>query len=142
MFNGPANSSGRHYNNRRYYQHQKAIKTLRDIKSDCFYWNKTKHRLSQLKVGRTELLHLLLARLPQITFSDIPCMDSAEGGYIILKGNKANDTFPTLSAVNLPAGNPLPGIRYGPVKAEVKSISSHRRHRKLQMTCYRRVEKT
>lgn len=57
-----------------------------------------------------------------------------------LNGNKTNDTFPTLSAVNLPAGSPLPGLRYGPVKAEVKSISSHRLHRKLLMTRYRRVE--
>lgn len=44
-----------------------------------------KHRLLQIKVGGTELLHLLLAGLSQITFSDIPCMDSAEENYIILK---------------------------------------------------------
>lgn len=68
MFNGPANSSGRHYNNGRYYEHQIAIKTQRDIKSDCFYRNKTKHRLSQIKVGETELLHLLLAGSPSATF--------------------------------------------------------------------------
>lgn len=94
MFNGPANSSGRHYNNRRYYEHQKAIKTQRDIKSDCLYWNKMKHRLSQIKVGGRELLHLLLAGLSQITFSDIPCMDSVEGGYIILKEIKQMTLFP------------------------------------------------
>lgn len=111
----PANSRGKHHS--RYFVDQTAIKIEGNIKRDCFYENGMKHRdrwRSNLGEHDYDLCHLILKEMKHVTQSrsrESPHWD-----------------------------NPLPEIGCGAANAEVKSISSHPLHRKLQMTCCGRLE--
>ena len=62
------------------------------------------------------------------------CISKTASSLSQLRGNEADNISPVISAVHLPACNPLPEVGCGPgFSAEVKSIGSHRLLGTLEM---------